>query len=87
MIATCILVPAGVAGFNPDLAHEYSLSKTWGGTGTADGQLGDPGGVAADGSDNIYVTEQGNNRISVFTSDGVFIRKWGELFEPRRHRD
>ena len=40
MIATCILVPAGVAGFNPDLAHEYSLSKTWGGTGTADGQAG-----------------------------------------------
>lgn len=46
----------------------------WGTEGESDGQTE---GVALDGSDNVYVTDQDNGRIQKFTSDGEFITKWG----------
>ena len=30
-----------------------------------------------DASGEVYVTDGGNNRIQVFSSDGGFLRKWG----------
>ena len=48
--------------------------KMWGTEGESDGQTE---GVALDGSDNVYVTDQDNGRIQKFTSDGEFITKWG----------
>ena len=30
-----------------------------------------------DASDNVYVAEDGNNRVSVFTSDGQFVTSFG----------
>ena len=54
----------------------------WGGRGSGDGQFnfsnpygGD--GIAVDGSGFVYVTDSGNYRIQKFTSDGVFVTKWG----------
>jgi len=32
---------------------------------------------AVDGSGNVYVADAGNTRIQKFTSDGIFISKWG----------
>ena len=34
-------------------------------------------GIATDSSNNVYVVDQGNNRIQVFDSNGNFLRKWG----------
>jgi DNA-binding beta-propeller fold protein YncE len=41
------------------------------------GQLGFPGGVAVDGSGNVYVTDPLNNRVSQFTTAGAFVRAFG----------
>jgi DNA-binding beta-propeller fold protein YncE len=48
-----------------------------GSAGTGAGQLMDPFGVAVDGSGDVYVSERGNNRISVFTPAGSFVRAFG----------
>jgi sugar lactone lactonase YvrE len=62
----------------------------WGSAGSEDGQFGTgeeipdphefahlPQGIAVDGNGNVYVVDTGNNRIQKFTSDGLFITKWG----------
>src|SRR5918994_3148155 len=41
------------------------------------GQLGFPGGIAADGSGSIYVTDPANDRVSEFTPEGLFVRAFG----------
>jgi DNA-binding beta-propeller fold protein YncE len=30
-------------------------------------------------NDNVYVVEIGNHRVQKFTSDGVFLTKWGQV--------
>ncbi|HUC07805.1 MAG TPA: hypothetical protein VMR96_06920, partial [Solirubrobacterales bacterium] len=59
-------VPAkGVTGF-------------FGAAGTAAGQLGNPRGVAVNqSSGDVYVLEGGNSRVTVFDSNGKFLRAWG----------
>ena len=49
-----------------------------------DGQFNNPAGVAVASDGNVYVSEIGNNmgggdRIQKFTSEGVFVTKWGRL--------
>jgi hypothetical protein len=43
-----------------------------------DGQFNEAQGIAADSTDNIYVSDRGNSRIQKFTNNGTFIAKWGE---------
>ena len=47
--------------------------------GSGPGQLNGPVGITIDTAATglVYVSEGGNSRISVFTSDGVFVRKFG----------
>jgi VCBS repeat-containing protein len=42
------------------------------------GSLGGTTGVAVSGSDNVYVTDQNNHRVSEFTADGTFVRAFGK---------
>ncbi len=44
-----------------------------------DGQFNWPDRITVDGDGNVYVTDRDNDRIQKFTSDGVFILKWGGL--------
>jgi NHL repeat len=46
--------------------------KSWGSTGTADGQFNIVHGIAIDAQDNVYVADEGNRRIQVFDSNGTF---------------
>jgi sugar lactone lactonase YvrE len=46
-------------------------------TGGGAGQLTSPQYVALDGSDNLYVAEASNNRISVFSAAGAFTHAFG----------
>jgi DNA-binding beta-propeller fold protein YncE len=41
--------------------------ETCGGTGSGNGQLNQPHGIAMDGSGRIYVADTGNNRIEIFS--------------------
>jgi DNA-binding beta-propeller fold protein YncE len=46
--------------------------KSWGQTGSAQGQFNRIRGVASDAAGNIYVADAGNNRIQVFDGEGTF---------------
>jgi len=61
---------------------EYDLS--WGSQGFLDGQFNYPPDVAADKWGNVYVAggENGDNRIQMFTADGVFIKSVGTTDTP-----
>lgn len=51
---------------------------TIGGPGTEDGKFRWPVCVVVDEAENLYVSDEALNRISVFNKDGEFLRKWGE---------
>ena len=67
--------------------HKYSKSTgkvTSFGCHGSKGQLKYPKGLAIDKHNIVYVADTGNNRISVFDSDGQFLMCFGEsLKEPR----
>jgi len=45
--------------------------------GDAPGQLIWPVGIALDRQENVYITDEWLNRISIFDRDGNFLRHWG----------
>src|SRR5262249_57302310 len=46
-------------------------------SGTGNGELIAPQGVATDGSGNVYVADTNNNRIQKFDASGTFLTTWG----------
>ena len=46
----------------------------FGSKGNGTGQLSDPWGICTDGKGRVLVADQYNNRIQIFTSQGVFIK-------------
>jgi 6-bladed beta-propeller len=46
--------------------------KTWGQTGSGQGQFSRIRGIVSDAAGNIYVADAGNNRIQVFDGEGAF---------------
>lgn len=61
-----------------------TLLRTWGdycniytGNGTCDGGFNLAYGIAVDINENVYVVDHYNDRVQVFTSAGMFLRKWG----------
>jgi DNA-binding beta-propeller fold protein YncE len=57
-----------IAKFNKD----GDFLKTWGYTGSGNGQFNGIRGIAADAAGNIYVADAGNKRIQVFDGEGTF---------------
>jgi len=72
------LVSAGFACvlLLPHAAAAQTFITAWGGSGSGDGQLSSPVGVAVGGSENVYVTDENNRRVEVFASDGTYLRQW-----------
>jgi DNA-binding beta-propeller fold protein YncE len=56
------------------------LLGSWGGAGSAPGQLNDAHGLAVDLQGNVLVADYANNRIQVFSAGGGFIRHWSAPF-------
>src|SRR5581483_1535899 len=50
----------------------------FGETGSGDGQLLRPAGIAVEKNGNIIVVDSGNNRLQVFSPEGKFLAKCGE---------
>jgi len=71
-IASC-LVPA-IA-----VADGYQYAGKWGTRGTGDGQFDGIGGIAIDGSGNVYVSDVSNKRIEKFSASGTYVAQWGTL--------
>ncbi len=53
------------------------LQKSWGSSGSANGQFLAPNGIAIDGIGNVYVADLNNNRIQKFDNSGTFIEALG----------
>jgi DNA-binding beta-propeller fold protein YncE len=51
--------------------------QKWGKTGSGDGELLRPAGIAVEKNGNVIVVDSGNNRLQVFTPEGKFIGKCG----------
>jgi hypothetical protein len=75
------------AGFVYVAGHEDRVQKftpdgelllIWGTRGVGDGQFNHPHGLAVDHArgDLVYVGDQENHRVQVFTTEGVFVRRW-----------
>ncbi len=50
----------------------------FGSFGSGPGQMVWPAGIAVDSSERLYVTDEWNQRISVFDPDGNLLDEWGE---------
>ena len=59
----------------------YKLAGKWGGNGTGNSQFRNVLGVTTDSSGLVYVADQDNYRVQVFTAKGAFVRKWGSQGE------
>jgi hypothetical protein len=56
--------------------------KSWGQTGTEQGQFNKPHGIAMDNAGLLYVADSGNKRIQVFDTDGNFKREFAGVGIP-----
>lgn len=54
----------------------------FGSAGGNDGQMKHPRGVCVDPNDNIVVADQDNNRVTLFTPEGKFIRHIIKIQKP-----
>jgi NHL repeat-containing protein len=52
--------------------RDGNFVKTWGHTGSAQGQFNGIRGIATDAAGNLYVADAGNKRIQVFDGEGTF---------------
>jgi DNA-binding beta-propeller fold protein YncE len=66
---------SGATGLTNGLAYSFEL--TWGTSGTGNGEFNNPSGIAVDALGNVYVADDGNNRIQKFDSTGTYITQWG----------
>ncbi len=56
--------------------------KTWGESGTKEGQFNNPHNIVVDDQGKVYVADRHNKRIQVFSADGKFIESWTHLGTP-----
>jgi 6-bladed beta-propeller len=57
--------------------------KSWGQTGSGQGQFNKIRGIAADAVGNLYVADAGNNRIQVFDGEGTFKSEIANVGAPQ----
>jgi len=55
---------------------DYEFAQEWGSKGMGNGEFNQPVGVAAK-QNKVFVVENVNSRISIFTPQGTFLSKWG----------
>jgi hypothetical protein len=60
------------------IASDWTTTESWGpaGGGAGPAQFYDPEAFAVDG-DWLYVLEQGNHRVQILTTDGIFVNMFG----------
>ncbi|MFC2163602.1 6-bladed beta-propeller [Acidobacteriota bacterium] len=62
-----------VSGFG----QEYEFVLKWGSMGTGDGQFHYPFDIAVSSENFVYVTDEWNNRVQMFNSNGNYLLEWG----------
>jgi hypothetical protein len=75
-------------GFGPNnriakFTKDGNFVKTWGQTGSGQGQFNRIRGIASDAAGNLYVADAGNKRIQVFDSEGTFKSQMTNVGTPQ----
>jgi hypothetical protein len=60
-----------------------NFQKSWGQTGSGQGQFKEIRGIVADAAGNLYVADAGNKRIQVFDGDGAFKSQITDIGTPQ----
>ena len=72
-----------VADYSLNRAEKFSASGSflgWVGSetsGSGEGQLSHPEGIAVSASGNVYIGDAGNRRVEEFNAEGHYVRAWG----------
>jgi tripartite motif-containing protein 71 len=68
-----------VADLNNNRVEKFNAKgeylSQFGSTGSGNGQINGPRGLAIDKAGNLWLAEAGNQRIQEFTSSGAYIRQ------------
>jgi sugar lactone lactonase YvrE len=59
-----------------EITTNVCLAKEWGIKGSADGEFSRPADIDVSGQ-FVYVVDGNNNRVQIFTTDGIFVDKFG----------
>ena len=73
-VARAQAVRVGICSFDDDY-----LSEIGNGYGSGDGQFTWPVAMAFDSHERLYITDEHNQRITVFDPSGKFLSKWGVM--------
>ena len=85
LVLILLVFGVGAISNNISLVHavgggQYKFITKLGSLGTGNGQFQNVGHIVADSkTGNIFVGDQGNERIQKFDSNAKFITKWGSL--------
>jgi RHS repeat-associated protein len=74
--STGSVVETQTPGANGEAASELKSFSKFGGSGSGSGQLEKPGGVAVDGSGDVWVADTGHGRVQEFNSKGEFVHEF-----------
>lgn len=73
-------------GYGNRCVHAFSpggvLLHSWGKEGGGTGEFALPHGIAIDKNDRVWVCDRTNNRIQIFSKDGLFLDEWTGLHHP-----
>jgi len=73
-------------GYGNCRVHRFSadgdLIQSWGEIGTGPGEFHLPHGIACDAEGRVLVCDRENDRIQVFSPDGVFLDQWTDVQRP-----
>ena len=70
--ARAAAIRVGVCSLDEEYLYEFGD-----GAGTGDTQFRWPVCIAFDSQDNLYITDEVNQRVTVYDADGGFLHKWG----------
>ncbi|MEQ1832829.1 MAG: FlgD immunoglobulin-like domain containing protein [Candidatus Eisenbacteria bacterium] len=78
-VALCLsmALAVGIVVTSSASAQPPPFVTNWGVSGSGDGQLLDPRGIAQAPSGEVYIADSNNHRIQRFTSSGAYVGKWG----------
>jgi hypothetical protein len=73
-------------GYGNSCVHKFSpdgkLLKTWGETGTGEGQFNIVHNIVTDEDGWVYVADRENHRVQVFDGNGKYETQWNNLHRP-----
>ena len=76
-LALALALPAALMVWAGAVAASCNFLSTLAAVGSGDGQVISPRGLATDTAGNVFVADQGNNRVQKFDSSGVLQLKFG----------